>query len=294
MHTDSTILVGKPSWITIIFLIFAHLIGIVGCIYLYLTHQMHYQTWILAFAYYLMSCISISLGYHRYLSHRAYKTILPLKILFLLFAPAALANSALWWCSEHRRHHQYTDTDKDPYNIKQGFWYAHITWACYKPLEDFSNVTDLMRDPWILLQHKLRLPLMLGMGLALPVLIASLWHDPLGGLIIAGFLRMVVIIHLVSLINSICHYYGSQPYPLSQDSSRNNWLVALLTFGEGYHNSHHRFPFDYRLGRKFYDIDIGKWLIKLFSFCKITSDLRTASEVEQDSLTSNTINKLTT
>ena len=220
--------------------------------------------------------LSVTAGYHRLFSHNSYKAAWPVRLVLLLFGAAAFEGSVLEWSTDHRNHHRYTDTEKDPYNIKQGFWYAHIGWLFTLDISkrDFSNVEDLKKDPLVRFQHRFFIPIAIFMAFVLPMLIASLWGNILGGLFVAGFLRVVLTQHSTFCINSVCHVFGKQFYS-QRTTARDHWLTAIFTLGEGYHNFHHQFPIDYRNGIRFYQFDPTKWLIRALSFLGLAHDLKT-------------------
>lgn len=232
-------------------------------------------TWVLALVMLALCGLSTTGGYHRLFSHKSYQAGLPLRLFYLLFGAAAFEGSVRWWACGHRTHHLYTDTQQDPYGINKGFWHAHIGWLFTKDQEppNFDHVKDLDQDPWILLQDRFFPMLAVLVGWFLPTAVASLWGDPWGGFLIAGLARMVVNHHTTFCINSVCHSLGRQPYS-DQDSARDSWLSALLTYGEGYHNYHHAFPNDYRNGIRFFHWDPTKWFIKFSHWLGLAKDLR--------------------
>lgn len=189
---------------------------------------------------------------------------MPAKLFFLLFGAATFQNSCLKWAVDHRRHHRHVDTEEDPYNINEGFFYAHMGWILLKEdpryENDFGNSKDLTSDKLVMFQHRYYLPISIAIGIVLPFLI-GLWAGfPLGGLALAGIGRVVFVHHATFFINSLCHKLGSQPYT-DKNTARDSFIMALFTYGEGYHNFHHRFQFDYRNGIKWYHFDPSKWLI---------------------------------
>ncbi|MFT5321993.1 MAG: stearoyl-CoA desaturase (delta-9 desaturase) [Pseudohongiellaceae bacterium] len=229
--------------------------------------------------------MSITAGYHRLWSHKAYKAHPVLKFIFALGGACALQNDCITWASDHRRHHLYVDdNEKDPYSAGKGFWYSHFEWMIrdyQSTREDTSNVQDLIADPILVWQRKYYLPLLLIMNFGLPVLLGLINGDIWGSLLLAGFLRLVVSQHFTYLINSAAHIWGSRAYDPSQ-SARDNWFISLFTFGEGYHNYHHTFAWDYRNGIKWYHWDPTKWLIKTCSWIGLTSKLRQCSAYRQE------------
>ena len=219
--------------------------------------------------------LAICGGYHRLFAHPTYRGTFLLRAFYLLFGAASVQNSALKWSSDHRRHHTFTDDGPDPYNIRRGFWWAHIGWVLVKEPApaDFSNARDLQADSLVSLQHRFYVPLALGVGIVLPAIIAASWGDALGGLMLAGFLRLALQYHATFSINSMAHYIGKRPYD-PKASARDSILTALVTFGEGYHNFHHRFPLDYRNGIRGFHYDPTKWWIWTCERLALARDLK--------------------
>lgn len=244
-------------------------------------HDFSGAAWIFFFVFLFASGLSITGGYHRLWSHRSYEGRLPLRIFYMLFGAQALQNSILIWSSLHRVHHKNVDhAEQDPYSIKRGFWYAHMGWMlrdqpCHEL--DFSNVKDLQRDPVVTFQHRHYLGLALGMNIGLPLLVGVAVGDPWGVLLVAGLLRLVVNHHFTFLINSAAHMWGRRPYT-EENTARDNDLIALLTYGEGYHNYHHLFSWDYRNGIRWWQVDLTKWWIASWAFLGQAKDLRRVPE----------------
>lgn len=246
------------------------------------THGYDLYEWI-AFVLLMGFCgMSITAGYHRLWSHKSYKAHTVLRFLYALGGACALQNDVLHWASDHRRHHAHVDNDdKDPYSAGRGFWFSHIGWILrhYESgKEDFSNVKDLQRDSIVAWQYKHYLSLVLLMNIGLPVLLGFLNGDVIGSLLLGGLLRLVLSQHVTWLINSIAHIWGRRPYS-DASSARDNGLLALVTYGEGYHNYHHTFQWDYRNGIKWWHYDPTKWFIRGCSFVGLTSDLKRISPV---------------
>ncbi len=269
----------RINWTNTLFLTITPLVAIVGTIVIITSGNLHWATVLLALVFTGLTGLSITAGYHRLFSHRSYKTVWPVRLFFLLFGAAAFEGSVMEWCTDHRRHHRYTDTDKDPYSISKGFWYAHIGWLFVldSTKRDYSNVDDLAADPLVKLQHRFFVPIAVFMGFILPTALAALWGDAWGGLFIAGALRIVFNQQMTFCINSVCHMFGERTYS-KQQSARDNWITALFTYGEGYHNFHHQFAVDYRNGIRLYDYDPGKWLIRFLAFFGWATDLKQATK----------------
>jgi stearoyl-CoA desaturase (delta-9 desaturase) len=268
----------RIKWSNLLFFLLSPLVSILGVGWVMKNGGPHAATWVLAVVMLYASGLAITAGYHRLFSHRSYDASRPLKLIFILFGSAALEGSVRWWCLEHRDHHRYVDTDKDPYGINKGFWYAHIGWLLTKEhdIEGYGNVRDLEKDPLVRFQDRHYFFFALGMGFLFPTALAALWGDPWGGLFLAGFARIVFNHHATFCINSVCHYWGRRTYS-DRSSARDNGITALFTYGEGYHNFHHEFQSDYRNGVRPYHWDPGKWLIRFFAWLGWAYNLRRAA-----------------
>jgi len=223
--------------------------------------------------------LSITLGYHRLFSHITFHAHWAVRLFVIIFGAAAFENSVLLWCSEHRRHHKHVDHEDDPYDISKGFFHAHIGWLLFKinPEPPFDNVADLERDPIVAWQHRHIHLLAFLMSFVFPALVGFAWGGAqcaLGAFLIAGIARVVCVQHSTFCINSMCHTVGKRPYS-TRCSARDSWLMALVTFGEGYHNYHHEFQHDYRNGVKPWQFDPTKWSIWLLNKLGLASKLRT-------------------
>ena len=231
---------------------------------------------------------SITVGYHRLFSHLTFQAHWSVRLFTLIFGAAAFENSALLWACEHRAHHKHVDHEEDPYNIREGFFQAHIGWLLFKlkTPPPFDNVIDLQKDPLIMWQHRYVHWIGAVVAFALPAAIGYAWGgwvSALGAFLIAGIARVVALQHVTFCINSLGHYLGSQPWS-SKCSARDSWLTALVTFGEGYHNYHHEFQNDYRNGVKPWQFDPTKWIIWTLSKVGLANHLRRARKILRASL----------
>lgn len=176
----------------------------------------------------------------------------------------AFQGSIKWWVVRHRLHHRYTDTDSDPYSADRGLFHSHMGWIFVKPHYPkikLIDQSDLNADPIVRYQHKYFVPLSVTFGLALPALVGKLWlGDTWMGFLWGGLVARVAIWHCTFLINSLAHYIGDRFYS-TDVSARGNFILAMLTNGEGFHNYHHAFPCDYRNGIKPLDWDPTKWIV---------------------------------
>lgn len=275
----------RVDWITSSFLIGTALIAFTLAPWYIISFEQNWFQWAM-FAFMVpATAMSITLGYHRLFSHLSFKAKWPVKLFTLIFGACAFENSCLDWSSDHRKHHKHVDHDDDPYDISKGFFWAHIGWLMFKlrPEKPLDNVADLLKDKMVMWQHKYVQWIALLVGLVMPAILGGLyqhfftdlpaWHGALGGFLIAGVLRVVVVQHSTFFINSLCHTIGRQPYS-TKHSARDSVLMAFCTFGEGYHNYHHEFQHDYRNGVKPWQWDPTKWTIWLLSKIGLTSNLR--------------------
>src|ERR1700758_2111628 len=232
----------------------------------------------LFFSMFFACGFSITLGYHRLYSHLTFQAHWIVRLLTLIFGAGAFENSVLLWASEHRAHHKHVDHDEDPYCISKGFFHAHIGWLMFKlkPFPPFDNVADLKKDPLVMWQHRYIHWIGTLVAFVFPTILGFAWGgwiSALGAFLIAGVARIVVLQHCTFCINSLCHYLGERPYS-SKCSARDSWLMAIVTLGEGYHNFHHEFQYDYRNGVKPWQFDPTKWVIWTLSRLGLVRKLR--------------------
>ncbi|EGC39055.1 hypothetical protein DICPUDRAFT_52931 [Dictyostelium purpureum] len=252
----------KVNWKIAAFLLGTPVLAIYGI----LTTPYVTKTYITAFIAYYIAGMGITAGYHRLFSHRSYKAKLPVRIILMLMGTSTFEGSVFEWCQDHRAHHRFTDTDKDPYNVKKGLFYSHMGWMLLKRIPGDSDISDLEADPVLRFQHKYFVPLAFSLGWFVPMFICGLgWGDWRGGFLIAGVASKVFMMQCTFCINSLAHYLGEATYT-DQRSPRDSFITSLVTFGEGYHNFHHEFPYDYRNGIHHSAYDPGKWLICLLSW----------------------------
>ena len=240
-----------------------------------------YDAWAWTFfgLFTVLNGIGIGSGYHRLWSHRTYEAHPALKWFLAVMGGMALQNSIIVWSARHRVHHRdVDDNDRDPYSIGRGFWFAHIGWMLrdYPSGDvDYSIVKDLQRDPVAAWQHRWYWTLVWTTNLGLPLFLGWLTGDMLGMLLLAGVLRLVLSHHVTFFINSLAHIWGRQPYT-DENSARDQHFLALITYGEGYHNYHHLFQNDYRCGIRWWHLDINKWFISTCALLGLVSNRKRA------------------
>jgi len=266
----------RRCWTTIAGLGVLHVGGLLGVGWLVLHPSV--ATIALAASLYVLGGVSITAGYHRLFAHRTYRASAPVRWALLVFGAATFQNSALSWSADHRAHHADTDGADDPHAITRGAWFAHVAWLFRRRTAsaDVTRIADLWAVRSIRLQHRCYAPIAVTVGLVLPTAIAWTWGDPWGGLLVAGFLRVALMLQATFCVNSLAHLIGTPRYDRSS-SARDSALTALVTFGEGYHSFHHRFPFDYRGTVRWWRYDPSKWVIWTLAQARLVSHVRTAS-----------------
>jgi len=268
----------RVNWPTSLFLIITLFISVTAVpVYLWFYGLDWFQAGCFL-VFFMASSMSITLGYHRLFSHLAFRAKWPVRLGTLLMGATAFEGSALEWVSDHRRHHKHVDHEDDPYNITRGFFHAHIGWLLFKlrPEPPMDNVADLQADRLVMWQHRYCILIGFLGGFILPALIGWAWGGPraaVGSFLLAGVARVVCVQHSTFCINSMCHYIGRRPYS-SRCTARDSWVMALFTFGEGYHNYHHEFQHDYRNGVKPWQFDPTKWGVWILSKLGLTKQLR--------------------
>ena len=234
-------------------------------------------TWsavILCVSLYWLRIFAIGAGYHRLFSHRAYSTSRVFRFILAVLAQSTAQKSVLWWAAKHRHHHLHSDTELDVHSPRHtGFFYSHVGWIFAKRHDVFdeASVADLMRYPELRWLHKYELvPAVALAGLCF--LIAG-WP----GLFVGFFWSTVLVYHATFCINSLAHVSGRKRY-VTGDDSRNNWLLAVFTMGEGWHNNHHAFQSSVRQGFRWWEIDPTFYILKALSWVGIVWDMRSPPE----------------
>ncbi len=252
------------DWLSSIVLISTPIAAAILVPWYWIAHGFVWQDWLVFGLFMIFTGISVTAGYHRLWSHRTYKTNKFFRIFYMLFGAAALENSILKWSSDHRKHHRYVDNpEKDPYAATKGFWYSHFLWLLKEQTPEqgrIENVDDLKQDKIVMFQNRFYVPIAVLMCVGLPALIGWTYGSVLGALLLGGLLRLVLNHHFTFFINSLAHFWGKQTYN-DNNTAKDNPLLSLVTYGEGYHNYHHKFAGDYRNGVRWYDFDPSKWII---------------------------------
>ena len=221
-------------------------------------------------ALYWLRIFAIGAGYHRYFSHRAYSTGRVFQFTLAALAQSSAQNSVLWWAAKHRHHHLYSDTEHDTHSAqRRGFLYSHVGWIFDRRHHgtDYVKVADLARYPELRLLDRFELaPAMFMAGLCF---LAAGWP----GLVVGFLWSTVAVYHSTFCINSLAHIHGKRRY-VTGDGSRNNWILALFTMGEGWHNNHHACQSSVRQGFRWWEVDATFYILKALSWTGLVWDLK--------------------
>jgi stearoyl-CoA desaturase (delta-9 desaturase) len=223
---------------------------------------------------YWLRIFAITAGYHRYFSHRAYATSRVFQFILAFLAQSSAQKGVLWWASKHRHHHLHSDTQEDVHSPRRkGFIYSHVGWIFARKHDapEFEKVADFARYPEIMWLQRLELA---------PAVVLGALCFVVGGwpTIVVGFLWSTVLVyHATFCINSLAHVSGTKRY-VTGDDSRNNWLLALITMGEGWHNNHHAYQCSVRQGFRWWEIDTTYYILKALSWLGIVWDLKMPPE----------------
>lgn len=228
----------------------------------------------LAVALYYVRMFGVTAGYHRYFSHRTYRTSRAFQFVLAFLAQTSVQKGVLWWAAHHREHHKHSDTPKDPHSFRDyGFWYSHVGWFLSWQTHDtdYSKITDMARYP------ELR---WLNRWYQVPVLVFALGLYWIGGpfaLVWGFFVSTTLLWHGTFTINSLSHMVGTRRYATTDDS-KNNPVLALVTMGEGWHNNHHYYPRSVRQGFFWWEYDLTFYVLKVLELVGLVWDLHVPSE----------------
>jgi stearoyl-CoA desaturase (delta-9 desaturase) len=228
----------------------------------------------LMLVFYVLSGLGITVGFHRMLTHKSFETTRWNKALWLIFGCLALEGSPMAWASTHIQHHAHSDDEDDPHSPLEGLWHSHLGWVFTNKHNIAVYGTWLKKDSVVVWVSKYWF-LWSALGLLIPTLIAG-WP----GLLWGGLVRIFLTHHITWSVNSICHTFGRRDYD-TKDASRNNFIVGLLAFGEGWHNNHHAFPRSAFHGLRWWQIDLSGYVIRLMEQLGLVWNVYRIKETDQ-------------
>uniref|UniRef100_A0A8D2CRF4 stearoyl-CoA 9-desaturase n=1 Tax=Sciurus vulgaris TaxID=55149 RepID=A0A8D2CRF4_SCIVU len=269
-------------WRNIILMGLLHLAALYGVI---LTPTSKFYTLLWAYVCYLISGLGITAGAHRLWSHRTYKARLPLRLFLIIANTMAFQNDVYEWARDHRAHHKFSETDADPHNSRRGFFFSHVGWLlvrkhpAVKEKGATLDLSDLRAEKLVMFQRRYYKPAILLTCFVLPTLVPwYCWGETFThSLYIASFLRYAIVLNATWLVNSAAHLYGYRPYDKNIDS-RENILVSLGAVGEGFHNYHHTFPYDYSASEYRWHINFTTFFIDCMAALGLAYDRKKVSK----------------
>lgn len=269
-------------WRNIVKMLVLHGLGLLG---LYYGPTAAWKSWIFFMFLFFCSNFGVGAGVHRYWTHRSYKATLPVQIVLMCLYSISMQNDILEWCRDHRVHHKYSETSADPHNAKRGFFFAHVGWLLMRKHPDVIikgrniDISDLKRDPVVMFQHRHYAILSLIFAVILPFFIPwYFWGEGLWTSFVLLFaLRYVLTLHTTWLVNSAAHLWGSRRYD-KHINPADNILVAFAAIGEGWHNYHHTFPYDYSTSEWGPSINITTIIIDFLAGLGLVYDRKQVSQ----------------
>jgi len=257
----------RVNWWKSIPFIGVHVAAVVGVI----TLGWSWSGLALALAWYAVRMFGVTAGYHRYFAHRTYKAGRGMQLFLAFLGTLALQKGVLWWAAHHRAHHKYSDEPEDIHSpVQRGFWWSHVGWIlCDRYMEtDWKRIQDMSKYPELVWLNRNFLIVNIAQAAAFYALF-GMW-----GLVWGFFVSTTVLWHGTFTINSLSHVFGSRRY-VTNDDSRNNWFLALITLGEGWHNNHHHYQRATNQGFFWWEIDIAYYVLRGLSYLGLVRELHT-------------------
>jgi stearoyl-CoA desaturase (Delta-9 desaturase) len=282
-HENGKVYKLNIVWPNVAWYIVLHSLATYG-FYVAVTQAM-WTTVVWAILLYIAGGIGITGGAHRLWAHRSYKAKFPLRVILMIFNCIALQNDVIEWSRDHRVHHKYSETDADPHNSTRGLFFSHMGWLLVRKHPSVAekgkgiDLSDLKKDPILRFQRKFYLPLAIFFCFIMPAIVPVYCWGESGwkAFIVTGVLRYTWTLHCTWTINSIAHMFGNRPYD-SGIGPRQNLTAAFWALGEGWHNYHHVFPYDYRASENPYLINLTTIFIDFFGLIGWAYDRKTVSK----------------
>ncbi|XP_030751335.1 stearoyl-CoA desaturase 5-like [Sitophilus oryzae] len=270
-------------WTNVIIFVILHSLALYGLILIF-TGQVGWKAILFNTVYALLSALGITAGVHRLWTHRSYKANLPLRIFLMLCQSATLQNDIYVWARDHRVHHKYTDTDADPHNVNRGFFFSHVGWLLCKKHKDVIekgktiDMSDVLADPVVQFQRRHYLKLIFLATLVIPMLVSCYLGESVWISFVLAVSKYVYTLHVTWSLNSVAHMFGSKPYN-KHIKAVENVTLGVLCIGEGWHNFHHCFPWDYRTGEfGSYGSNLSAGFLDLMAKVGWATELKIASD----------------
>ena len=262
--------------------------GVALAVWSFWGRGVHVAALAIAGAFYVITGLGISVGFHRLFTHRSFTAVRPLRVALAVAGSMAVEGSVISWTATHRRHHAFADEYGDPHSphlalapglrgVALGLWHAHMGWLFDAQKSDATEwVPDLLGEPAIARVDRL-FPLLSLLTFVLPALIGLVvtrsWSGMLWAFVWGSLVRIFLLHHVTWSINSVCHFYGREAYR-AHDESRNVWPLSFVSFGEAWHNNHHAFPWSARLGLRAWEVDPGWYALRLFRGLRMVSHVK--------------------
>lgn len=287
VHEDKTvnsITTKRPQssivWRNVLLFVMLHASALYG-VYLTFTKAM-WSTFLFAFLLHLYGGLGITAGAHRLWAHKSYKAKWPLRFFLMLCNTIAFQNDIYEWSRDHRAHHKFSETDADPHNATRGFFFSHMGWLLVRKHEDVKekggklDMSDLAADPIVLFQRRIYVPFVVVMCFIMPTLVPYyFWGESMTvAFYVAAMMRYTLTLHSTWLVNSAAHMWGQKPYDKTINPAENRW-VASLACGEGWHNYHHTFPYDYKTSELGWKLNMTTMFIDFWSLLGLAYDRKT-------------------
>ncbi len=270
------------------------LLGVIAAPFFLWGWGFHWTDLGLLLGMYVPTGLGITVGFHRLFVHRSFETYMWEKFIWAVLGSMAVQGSLFKWVGMHRKHHQFSDTVKDPHSpqhggrgvlgLLRGFWHAHIGWFFEADPPDLDRYTKDLQASRTLRVASALFPLWVVLGLVLPAVLGGVitlsWAGVWTGLIWGGLVRIFLVHHVTWSVNSACHLWGFRPYK-SKDMSRNNVVFGILAMGEGWHNTHHAFPTSARHGLRWWQIDVSYWVIRTLALLGLAWNLKLPTKAAQ-------------